>query len=73
MTWTGLQDEPGVVWITLWSGLHTGRPWARQTDENTLWIGEPPGPATSSYALTVDYLPATDFRGEVSRFLGRGK
>jgi hypothetical protein len=73
MIWSGLPDVPGLVWITPWSAWHTGRPWTRQTDENTRWFGEPPGPDTSATALTVDYLPATDFRGEVSRYLGRGK
>jgi hypothetical protein len=39
-------------------------------------IGDPPQPATSVIALNVDHQPpATDFRGEVSRYLttGRGK
>ena len=75
MTWTGLPDEPGLVWITPWSALHIGKPWERQNDENTRWIGEPPGPATSIHALNVDYL--SPLRGEVSRHLqtdpGRGK
>src|SRR6516165_837904 len=38
-------------------------------------IRDPQQPATSITALSVDLLPTTDFRGEVSRYLtaGRGK
>jgi len=69
-----------LVWITPWTAFNADGTWSRRSwsaDAPEVWINDPPGSSTSAIALNVDQPPATDFRGEVSRYLktssGRGK